>query len=231
MQNARIKAIIVDVDGTLYRQNAMRRKMLWRLLQMCLREPRHGVQTICALQSYRHAQERLRSISDEGLSLPQEQLRLASEQSGTSFEFMSECVNRWIEREPLELLLATRREGVTDFLQAAVSSGLRLAVFSDYPAIDKLHALGLSGFFELVVSAQDPDVQAFKPNPRGLEVTLGRLGVSAHEAVYIGDRPETDAVAARLAGISCIIVGRSENRNHEWSQYENYTQLKTALLT
>jgi hypothetical protein len=35
---------------------------------------------------------------------------------------------------------------------------------------------------EVVVSAQDPEVQQFKPKPRGLETTLRRLGVDTHQA-------------------------------------------------
>jgi phosphoglycolate phosphatase-like HAD superfamily hydrolase len=63
------------------------------------------------------------------------------------------------------------------------------------------------------VTAQDPEVQRFKPHPRGLEVTLGRLGVSKREAIYIGDRADVDGEAAGRAGVRCVIVRRSFSRD------------------
>jgi putative hydrolase of the HAD superfamily len=92
-------------------------------------------------------------------------------------------------------------------LVAARRRGLRVAACSDYPPAEKLAAMGIAGLFDVVVSAQDPDVQRFKPDPRMLEVALERLGVSKEEALYVGDRPEVDAEAARRAGIACAIVG------------------------
>ena len=35
------------------------------------------------------------------------------------------------------------------------------------------------------------------------------LKIDASSAVYIGDRPEVDAAAAKRAGIACIILGRA----------------------
>ncbi len=66
-------------------------------------------------------------------------------------------------------------------------------------------AMGIRPYFDAVVSAQDSEVRRFKPHPRGLEVTLARLGVEPGQACYIGDRPEVDAAAARAAGLECVI--------------------------
>jgi phosphoglycolate phosphatase-like HAD superfamily hydrolase len=49
-------------------------------------------------------------------------------------------------------------------------------------------------------------VAAFKPNPRGILVALERLGVAPGEALYVGDRAEVDAAAARAAGVACAIL-------------------------
>jgi len=90
---------------------------------------------------------------------------------------------------------------------------MRLGVVSDYPADDKVNSLGLSEFFEVIVSAQEPTVDAFKPNPRGLEVALRRIGVERREAVYIGDRVDIDSEFATAAGVPCVIVGRRPHIN------------------
>ena len=55
--------------------------------------------------------------------------------------------------------------------------GTKLGALSDYPAVAKLEALGIADRFDVVLSAQDPRVHAFKPNPKGLLVALEALAV------------------------------------------------------
>ena len=90
---------------------------------------------------------------------------------------------------------------------------MQLGVVSDYPADDKVRSLGLSGFFRVVVSAQESAVGVFKPHPRGLEVALRRMGVENGAALYIGDRVDVDAQFATAAGVPCVIVGRRPHTN------------------
>jgi phosphoglycolate phosphatase-like HAD superfamily hydrolase len=103
-------------------------------------------------------------------------------------------------------------------------------VFSDYPAVPKLVAMGVANFFDIVVTAQDPEVQKVKPNPRGLEVTLERLGVEKHQALYIGDRPETDGAAAYSAGLACVILGRRNIMDQSgWIGVSGYGELRNII--
>jgi putative hydrolase of the HAD superfamily len=208
IKTSELKALIVDVDGTLYRQNQVRRSMFRRLLCEYIRQPGKGLLTLRVLIAYRRAQESLRRLPPNWQDLAQEQLRLTCNSTGIGLEVVSASVSRWMEREPLPLLTRSLHKGLLEFLRAAKAYGLRLGVLSDYPPMAKLEAMGLAGFFEVVVSAQDAEVQTFKPNPRGLEVALRRLGVQKHQALYVGDRPDTDAVTASKAGIAWAMIGR-----------------------
>jgi len=201
-----LKALIFDVDGTLYEQAPVRRAMLYRILRTNLTSPRQGVVTLRTLYRYREAHEQLRNIPPDSSGIAGTQLLLASKAAGVSPEMIASCVARWMEQEPLSLLGAWIRKGTVELLRAAKRSGLRLAVCSDYPADRKLAAMGIAAFFDIVVTAQDPEVQRLKPDPRGLEVTLQRLAVRRNEAVYIGDRADVDAVAASRAGIQHFIL-------------------------
>jgi FMN phosphatase YigB (HAD superfamily) len=96
--------------------------------------------------------------------------------------------------------------GTLELLRACRAKGLRLAALSDYPADEKLRVMGMDGLFDAVLCAQAPDVNAFKPNPKGLLVALERLGVAAGECLYVGDRADVDAPAAEAAGIRCAIL-------------------------
>jgi len=79
-------------------------------------------------------------------------------------------------------------------------------VLSDYPAHAKLDALGIARYFELVLSATDPDVAAFKPSPAGLMVACQRWKLDRGDVLYVGDRLDVDADAAAAAGTPCALI-------------------------
>lgn len=212
-----LRAILLDVDGTLYRQAPVRRTMLRRLVAAHALRPRLGWRTFRALGAYRRAQEVIRHAATgtvtTGTGMPTaggvaaRQLRWAAERAGVTEAEVQALVEAWMERSPLDLLLSAARPGLAPFVRAARRHGVRLAVVSDYPAAAKLAALGIADGIACTVCAQDDAVDAFKPDPRGILVALDRLGVPAGAALYVGDRPEVDAVAARCAGVTCCIVG------------------------
>ena len=206
-----LKAIIFDVDGTLYEQAPVRRAMLYRILRANLDSPIQGMITLQALRSYRKAHEELRRSPPDSGEIASEQLILASKRAGVTSEIVASHVTRWMEEEPLSLLATWMRKGTLALLQAAKRSGLKLAVCSDYPADRKLAAMGIAAFFDVIVTAQDPEVQRLKPDPRGLEVALQRLAVRSDEALYIGDRADVDGEAASRAGMRHFIVGHGQD--------------------
>jgi FMN phosphatase YigB (HAD superfamily) len=223
-----VAAVVFDLDGTLYPQHALRRAMALRLIAHVVRRPGDAATTLRALRAYRQAQERLResqcnSEADTeteanstrtlhavdpvgGQRLSDAQMRLASERSGLALHVIAPIVARWMEREPLQFLERLVDPSLRELLSSAKTRGLRLAVLSDYPAAAKLDAMKLSGFFDVVVSAQDPAVNRFKPHPAGLLETLRRLDVPPSQALYVGDRLDVDAVAAAAAGVRFVLL-------------------------
>ena len=200
-----IEAVVFDVDGTLYEQSGLRRAMLLRLIRAYALHPRQGRKVSRVISAYRRAQEELRGCTSD--DPPRQQAAVAAGRAGVSTEEVERIAARWLHREPLRVLARYRRADLVETLGELRANGVRLGVVSDYPADDKLTALGIRQFFDVVVSAQDRDVGAFKPNPRGLQVCLARLGVRAEHALYVGDRPETDAAAARSSQVGCVIIG------------------------
>ncbi len=228
-----LRALIVDVDGTLYMQRPVRTAVAWRLLKAYATRPREGTSTLRALRAYRRAQEALREPrSPISGDLAAAQVRLASQMTGEDGAFVGACLARWMHQEPLDLVARARREALCEFLQAVKHHQLSLGVFSDYPAMSKLEALGVARCFDVVVTAQDPELQKFKPSPRGLEVTLQRLGVTPAQALYVGDRPDTDGLAAKWAGVSCVIIGRrhrTPTAGDAWLALSGYKALSNAF--
>jgi putative hydrolase of the HAD superfamily len=213
MNHSHPRALVFDVDGTLYRQRRLRCHIAYRFARSLALSPAEGVQAWRAIRAYRRAQETLRTQSEPCADVARAQLRLAAQNAGMPVEQVERWVVRWMEREPLSLLSACVMEDLHETLTQARRRGLRLGVFSDYPAVEKLRALGVLDLFDSIVSAQDPEVQRFKPHPRGIEVTLKRLCVAKEQAVYVGDRADVDVEAAGRAGMRCVIVRRSFSRD------------------
>ena len=121
---------------------------------------------------------------------------------------VEEAVRLWIYERPLRYLLANRVPGIDVWLNQLRAEGVGLGVYSEYPARDKLQALELE--FDVVVSSTDPEVDAFKPDPKGIEVALEKLGVSPNRALFVGDRKDRDQLCAEAAGLDFLWVSPSD---------------------
>jgi len=70
----------------------------------------------------------------------------------------------------------------------------------------KIESLGLSDAFDTIVLSDELGRKHRKPDPRPFTVALGALGVSARNAVFVGDRPDKDIVGAQAVGMTTIRV-------------------------
>jgi HAD superfamily hydrolase (TIGR01549 family) len=220
---SQLKALLFDLDGTLYPLRPVRIAVFRMLITCHLFHPSSGFRTIRALAAYRRSQELLRTAKFPLGPLREAQLQTASQLSGLPSEFVSRCVSYWMEERPLEILARHVRKDLIRVLRSAKEKGIRTAVCSDYPAIRKIAALGLTESFDLVVSAQDPEIGEFKPSPKMLEFALESLGVRPEQALYIGDRAEIDGAAARRAGIAFYnLSGRRDLHEVMLEETEGY---------
>lgn len=225
------RAVILDVDGTLYRQAPVQLGMAVRLARAAARRPREGYRWWRVLRAYRHAQEELRARGCTQAG--EEQLALAVARSGVAPGAALACVERWMGEEPCALLARHRRAGLLPFLTSARAAGWRVGVFSDYPAARKLAALGVAALVDAVRSAHDPAVGRFKPAPDGLLAVAAALDVPPGECIYVGDRPQVDGAAAAAAGMPAYIVGREAAAGApagaSWQPVPDFHALAAAL--
>jgi phosphoglycolate phosphatase/putative hydrolase of the HAD superfamily len=209
-----LKAVLFDLDGTLYDARRLRRRIATRMLAALLRSPAEGIAAIRAIGGYRRAHEQLRGAAPPGDDLAAAQLARAAELAGMPEHAVQKHLGRWFEREAIAILREIGPAETRPMLQRLRDRGLRLAVVSDYPAVEKLHALGLEHCFDSVVSAQDAGVQRLKPDPGGLLAALGRIEVVPGEAIYVGDRMDVDGACARAAGVEFVLLARPGGRAH-----------------
>lgn len=209
----RIRGVLFDLDGTLYRQGPVRSLMAAELLTLFTREPVDAVRRVRALRLYRHAQERLRA-SENGGGLAAAQLAAAAEGSGLSVEDVSRLVDEWMLERPLKYVRRWRAPGLDRLLNLLERAQVRLGVLSDYPPDRKLRALGLDGKFAPVLCTTDSSIDAFKPHPRGFLRACHEWRLPPKEVLVIGDRLDVDAAGASAAGMPCVIIGRRARTHH-----------------
>ena len=137
-------------------------------------------------------------------------------------------VEEWIYHRPLKYLKWCRRRGAGTFFADVQRRGIKIGVFSDYPAQEKLKALELDSYVHLVLCSTDKEINAFKPHPRGYLRACEQWGLQPHEVLYVGDRPEVDAKGAAAAGMPCIIVsGIFDQKSSESNQPENIVSFRS----
>lgn len=201
-------SVIFDVDGTLYWQKGLRIRMMRDLFLSAMVSSRTRLD-FRILKRFREDREILAEKVQSGFA--EAQYRVTSDALNVSPHRVKEAVERWIYERPLRYLRRFRVEGIEAWLDELRSAGVGLGVYSEYPAQEKLSAMGLR--FDAVVSSTDVDVDAFKPSSKGLRVVLEKLGTLPEKALFIGDRVDRDQACAENAGVKFLLFGEQTGRS------------------
>ncbi|MDZ8184149.1 MAG: HAD family hydrolase [Nostoc sp. ChiSLP02] len=201
-----IKAVIFDVDGTLYSLKKMYRIMRLEMLKYYLKHPLHLPEVKIVTNFINEREKNVLNIVDD---LENAQYEWAAEVSGVSIEQVRKLVQKWIFQEPLKHIYSCRHPEVLELFKNVANRGLATAVFSDYPARDKLSQLGLSP--NCIVSSTDKNVGRLKPDPKGLLLVAETLGIAVENCLFIGDRDDRDGECARRAGMPYLILEKGKN--------------------
>jgi putative hydrolase of the HAD superfamily len=190
------RAVIFDLDDTLYREHDYVRSGFAAVARRLAREP--GAPTPEDLYATlvdeweQHGRGRVFDVVAErfGLRVP-----------------VAELVGVYREHEP-SLVLYPDAERALARLEAA---GTPVAVLTDGMAAvqrRKLHALGLDRRVGCIVVSDDYGLDAWKPSAVPYRAALEHLGVPSTGAVYVGDNPHKDFIGARALGLGTVRVRR-----------------------
>jgi HAD superfamily hydrolase (TIGR01549 family) len=135
------------------------------------------------------------------------QLTLTARELGVEREAVRARVTNWMIRRPGKWIRVFRRRALCEEIAAFRAAGGRTALVSDYPATEKLIALGQSELFDVVVASGEPGgPRRLKPAPDGLIAAAERLGVDPSRCLVLGDRLDVDQAAARAANMAFRLV-------------------------
>ncbi len=203
-----VEAVIFDLDGTLYDKRKLRKRMLIEMFRCCISNP-SCVRDFIIVSNFRKAREE--HLACEAPGIERLQFQWAAQRAKKSPEQVQRVVADWIFHRPLKHMAACRFAGVRELFAVLKEEGIRIGVFSDYAAKDKMDCLGLRA--DVLVSATDPDVDRLKPAPNGLWVAASKLDVPVGKCIFIGDRDDKDGESARRAGMQYLIMKNEGSRN------------------
>ncbi|UNC93645.1 HAD family hydrolase [Candidatus Contubernalis alkaliaceticus] len=196
-----VQAVIFDVDGTLYDQKKLRRLMFFAVIKYYSIRP-WRLKEIKVLQDFRGQREKNASVVCQDIE--KVQYEWGAKASGVSPEQVKKVTAQWIFQYPLKYLYRCRYPGVCRFMEKLKEQKIITAVFSDYPAAEKLSALQVSPHH--IFSSTDKNIDRLKPDPKGLLVAARSLNIPVEYCLFVGDREDRDGECARRAGMPYYIL-------------------------
>ena len=132
-----------------------------------------------------------------------------------------------------EILWRPAYPEVPAMLDRLVADGHRIGVASnnDGRTREKVAAIGLAHPFEVIVDSQEE--RSAKPDPGILITAAERMEVMPYRALYVGNDPEKDVVAAHAAGMPVAWVdreGTGPGRYHAEIFLPDLSTLPDAIL-
>lgn len=199
------RAVIFDMDGTLYYQLPLRLRMAGKLAAYYLRHPLR-YKELLAVKAFREIREQWTETKASSASLDWRQYSLTAEKlgGGVTPEWVKRTVEHWMYQVPLELLPFCQDQQLAKLIRMLRKRRATVIIYSDYPAVEKARALRIEP--DYIFSALDADIMRLKPDPKGLFHILSVTGLSPDQALMVGDRYEKDGMAARNAGLDWLIL-------------------------
>lgn len=201
-----IRAVVFDLDGTLYNQFLLRICMM-AALSLNVHKPGFFT-SIRILKDFRRERERL---SCQGL---ENRIELQLERLAASFEMtveeVEELVSLWMDKRPLRYLPWLAFPAAKQLFKVLRERGIRIAVLSDLPIGQKLAALAMAP--DIAMCTQD--FLEFKPGTKSLMHILRTYEVTPEQTLVVGDRDERDGAMARAVGSPFFYARRNKDFVH-----------------
>lgn len=196
LNQMKYKAVVFDLDGTLYNQTKLRLNMAMRL----------GIYYVCHFWKAKElfVLKYFREVRDKWEDNDAKLYEYIADKKNVSPEYVKRVVMKWIYDNPLDLLIKCRNEELYSYISSLKNAGIPVIIFSDYPIEDKIKALQIEP--DGMYCPGDERNIELKPSPMGLNLILNDLALAPSGILMVGDRDIKDGESARRAGIDYYIV-------------------------
>ena len=215
-----IKGIIFDLDGTLYKMKWFMKPLLTIILfPRMLLLPRYiSIRKLFAGKEMENGDKLLYAMAEKlaercGKHKPERTLIWINNNFYKAFD----CVMP---------LLRGSRHGLINTLESLKEKGYKLAVLSDFGHVkQRLSGLGIpTSLFDNIASCEEEG--SLKPCIKSLLAIADSWQVQSSDILVIGDRDDTDGIAASKAGMAFIKIS---DKNPKPEEAHDWSAVKTCL--
>lgn len=210
-----IKAVIFDIDNTLYDYDTVHKMGMEALWHYCRNA--FAIEKALFLETYQKAWDLSESrIGTDTAAIHNRMLRL---------QCMAELLNRPLFPHVCNMyhaywdtLLAHMEPepGILELLAELKKLGLRIGIGTDmtaYIQYRKLEQLQVSSFIDMIVTSEEAGVE--KPHSRLFELCVDKAGCKPQECVFIGDNVKKDVLGAISSGLYGVWYSRGRKPKAE----------------
>ena len=209
-QEHAIKALCLDIDGTLYPQRMLTLRMIRSVFPSLLL----GLRFNSVRQKYRIDQEVKDTVPASRDGLLSRQANLMLEQFGkpvteeNTILMRKRIDNQFYDAWQRTFLSIKGYAHMREALELAKQEGMEIIVFSDFPVAQKLETLGIADLVDVALSSEDSGY--LKPSPMAFSYLLDHVKVSPSEVLYVGDSYTKDCQGAKRAGLYSALLTSSK---------------------
>lgn len=196
------KAVIFDVDGTLYNLSKMHRYIFWEMLKYYIVRPCKYLE-IFIVYNYRKERERLAHSSANNIA--ERQYDNVAKKLKLDKSKVIQVIDFWMNKKPLEYIEKCLNIEIKELIDQLRLMGVLIVYFSDYDPTEKVKRLDLK--YDYFFCSCDREIDALKPSTKGLSYILEKLRLNANQCLLVGDRDDKEGLMAREIGMDYNILG------------------------
>ncbi len=218
-----IKAVVFDIDGTLY--------PMWKLyLRLILYVPFHMFVYI----PYGIIRRKLRRSAPVA-DFYEYQARLYAETARTSVEKARKDLKKVCYEGIAKHFNSIKPyKNVVECIKAFKEAGLKVGVLSDFPPSQKGKMWGIRDMLDVCLGTEEAG--ALKPSIYPFKILCDKLGLPPEQVLYVGDNRVYDVLGAKKAGMKSafILTGFRwlfrRNLSEADISFRDYCQFKKIVL-
>ena len=210
LQEHNIKALCLDIDGTLYPKHMLTLRMVRSVFPSLMLGLRfNGVR-----QEYRLVQELESTEPENRDGLLDRQANLMLKRYGRPVtEENTERMRKRIDDQfyhawKQSFLSIKAYAHMREALLLAKEEGVQIVVFSDFPVERKLETLGIADLVDVALSSEDSGY--LKPSAKAFSYLLAHVEASPSEVLYVGDSYSKDCQGAKRSGMYSALITSSK---------------------
>lgn len=219
--------MLLDMDGTLYYQRKMQFYMCLEMLGFALCHPASlwKLRTISVFRKIREEAGDEQMLTQKDFTEKQDtaqrnHLQKYYEKTADKIritpEEVKKVIEEWMFKRPLKYIYKCRDSFLCTKVVEWQNKGIKVVVYSDYPAEEKCKALGLT--LDGVYSSEQEKIGDMKPSSKAVEVIAADFGMKKGRILTIGDRYSKDGKMAENAGVDYLILEKwYVKRKKKWN--------------